>query len=164
MRQIYCGSLVHIGYGLHGLFLPWYEGQSIGFESKLCRYVANIDLSSLVEPQRIATKIKKIFHQSTNKKGSIMAVTNGIGALTGVAAPVFVGMMTPNSSLEEWRFVFWVTFVIFVVTTVVYSIWASGEVQPWNFPKDKECKSSEFGNAADNNNITEKSLDHFDKH
>lgn len=25
--------------------------------------------------------------------------------------------------------------MIFVVTTVIYSIWASGEVQPWNFPK-----------------------------
>lgn len=100
---------------------------------------------------------------SPNYAGSLMAVTNGIGALTGVASPVFVGMMTPNSTLEEWRLVFWVTFGIFVVTTVVYSIWASGEVQPWNSPKENECKSSEFGNA-DNNNITEKSLDHFDKH
>lgn len=26
------------------------------------------------------------------------------------------------------------TFIIFAVTTVSYSIWASGEVQPWNDP------------------------------
>lgn len=35
---------------------------------------------------------------SPNYAGSLMAVTNGIGALTGIAAPSFVGLMTPNVS------------------------------------------------------------------
>lgn len=96
---------------------------------------------------------------SPNYAGSLMAVTNGIGALTGVAAPTFVGMMTPHSSLEEWRFVFWVTFGIFVVTTVIYSIWASGEVQPWN-NGSRQCQSSEFGNTELKCN--EKQLDRSD--
>lgn len=29
---------------------------------------------------------------------------------------------------------FWLTFVILMVTTVVYVVWASGEVQLWNDP------------------------------
>lgn len=29
---------------------------------------------------------------------------------------------------------FWISFAIFVSTTVVYVLWASGEVQPWNYP------------------------------
>lgn len=29
---------------------------------------------------------------------------------------------------------FWVTFGVFVVTTIIYVIWASGEIQPWNDP------------------------------
>lgn len=29
---------------------------------------------------------------------------------------------------------FWIAFVIFIVTTIIYSMWASGEVQPWNDP------------------------------
>lgn len=33
---------------------------------------------------------------SPNYAGSLMALTNGLGALTGVAAPTFVGFMTPN--------------------------------------------------------------------
>lgn len=33
---------------------------------------------------------------SPNYAGSIMALTNGLGALTGVAAPAFVGKMTPD--------------------------------------------------------------------
>lgn len=66
-----------------------------------------------------------------------------------------------QSALEEWRFVFWVTFGIFLITTVIYSIWASGEVQPWNFPQ--ECRSSEFGHKmTENNNSTEKQFERGD--
>lgn len=36
---------------------------------------------------------------SPNYAGSLMAVTNGIGAITGIAAPVFVGVLTPNVRL-----------------------------------------------------------------
>lgn len=36
--------------------------------------------------------------------------------------------------MNEWRVVFWVTFVIFVVTTIIYCLWASGDLQPWNEP------------------------------
>lgn len=97
---------------------------------------------------------------SPNYAGSIMAVTNGIGALTGIAAPVFVGVLTPNSTLEEWRLVFWVTFGIFVVTTVIYSGWASGEVQKWNNPQKKQ--SAEYGNT-DNNNDSEKTVEFHQK-
>lgn len=39
-----------------------------------------------------------------------------------------------QSYLTEWRIVFWITFVLFVVTTILYDIFASGEIQPWNEP------------------------------
>lgn len=35
---------------------------------------------------------------SPNYAGSLMAVTNGIGAITGIIAPYVVGIMTPNVS------------------------------------------------------------------
>lgn len=38
--------------------------------------------------------------------------------------------------LKEWRIVFWITMVVFIVTTIFYIIYASGETQLWNFPKD----------------------------
>lgn len=46
--------------------------------------------------------------------------------------PLLVGVLTPNRSVTEWRVVFWIAFVIFNVTNIVYIIWASGDVQPWN--------------------------------
>lgn len=36
---------------------------------------------------------------SPNYAGSLMALTNGLGALTGIAAPAFVGVMTPDVRL-----------------------------------------------------------------
>ncbi|EDW39857.1 GL16129 [Drosophila persimilis] len=69
---------------------------------------------------------------SPNYAGTLMAITNGIGAITGVITPYLVGVMTPNASLLEWRTVFWVAFGVLCVTAVVYCLWASGEVQPFN--------------------------------
>ncbi|XP_033173954.1 sialin [Drosophila mauritiana] len=69
---------------------------------------------------------------SPNYAGTLMAVTNGIGAITGVVSPYLVGVMTPNATLLEWRLVFWVAFAVLVITAIVYCIWASGEVQPFN--------------------------------
>lgn len=45
---------------------------------------------------------------------------------------------------------FWVTFVIFIVTTISYTLWASAEIQPWNDPdeQDKTNKRTEGGKGA----------------
>lgn len=94
---------------------------------------------------------------SPNYAGTLMALTNGIGAITGIVAPTLVGVMTPNVSifsfiiyklvhkfksfiifqrtLYEWRTVFWIAFGIFNVTNLVYVIWASGETQAFDNPK-----------------------------
>ncbi|XP_070496442.1 putative inorganic phosphate cotransporter isoform X2 [Chironomus tepperi] len=71
---------------------------------------------------------------SPNYAGTLMAITNGIGATTGFVGPYLVGVITTNQSLYEWRIVFWIAFVVFNVTNVVYIIWASGEIQPFNDP------------------------------
>lgn len=105
---------------------------------------------------------------SPNYAGTLMAITNGIGAITGVITPYMVGVMTPNVStvelyrliylkiklffnlrykatLLEWRLVFWVAFAVLVVTAFVYCVWASGEVQPYNDPqlKNKDFEAEE---------------------
>lgn len=72
---------------------------------------------------------------SPNYAGSVIALTNGLGSLAGISAPIFLGIMTPDSSLEQWRLVFWTTFGISMIATIIYSIWASAKVQPWNNSK-----------------------------
>ncbi|XP_067000244.2 putative inorganic phosphate cotransporter isoform X2 [Anabrus simplex] len=71
---------------------------------------------------------------SPNYAGTLMAIVNGIGAITGIITPYLVGVLTPNSLLLEWRVVFWISFGVFFVTNLVFVLTASGDVQPWNNP------------------------------
>ncbi|XP_053961369.1 putative inorganic phosphate cotransporter [Anastrepha ludens] len=90
---------------------------------------------------------------SPNYAGTLMAITNGIGAVTGVISPSLVGLMTPNATLLEWRLVFWVAFGVLVVTAFVYVIWASGEVQHFNDPPQKiDFEAAEKEKTADGAN------------
>ncbi|CAB0004837.1 unnamed protein product [Nesidiocoris tenuis] len=77
---------------------------------------------------------------SPNYAGTLMALVNGIGAISGIITPTLIGYLTPNQTMMEWRKVFWVSFVVIIATNIVYVIIGSGEVQPWNEPlaKDKE--------------------------
>ncbi|KAH8328121.1 hypothetical protein KR067_004138, partial [Drosophila pandora] len=69
---------------------------------------------------------------SPNYAGTLMAITNGIAACMGFTAPYVAGVLTPNANMTEWRVVFWLAFGILSATVVVYLIWASGEVQPFD--------------------------------
>ncbi|XP_063991278.1 putative inorganic phosphate cotransporter isoform X1 [Diachasmimorpha longicaudata] len=70
-----------------------------------------------------------------NYSGSLMAVVNGIGALTGIITPIIVGELAPDSTNEQWRLVFWIVLGVFIVTNVIFVVYASGEVQYWNDPE-----------------------------
>lgn len=40
--------------------------------------------------------------------------------------------MNFKTSQEEWRIVFWIVLGVFIVTNIVFVIWASGDEQWWN--------------------------------
>lgn len=52
-----------------------------------------------------------------------------------------------QSILEQWRHGFWVVCCITLVTTTVFSFWASADIQPWNEPTKREestnCRKTE---------------------
>lgn len=76
---------------------------------------------------------------SPNHAGSLMAIINGAGAITGIITPYLIGEITTNHSLYEWRIVFYISMAVFVITNVFYVFMASGEEQPWN----KEAENNE---------------------
>ncbi|XP_073975331.1 sialin-like isoform X2 [Rhodnius prolixus] len=71
---------------------------------------------------------------SPNYSGTIMAIVNGLGSVSGMVAPVLVGGLTPNRTLMEWRLVFWVMAVVLVGSNFFFVFWGSGEIQSWNEP------------------------------
>nr|XP_018897001.1 PREDICTED: putative inorganic phosphate cotransporter isoform X2 [Bemisia tabaci] len=80
---------------------------------------------------------------SPNYSGTIMALVNGIGCISGMGTPYIVGILTPNRSLKEWRVVFWIMFVILTLTNFVYIFYGTGEVQPWNDLSEQETSSTD---------------------
>ena len=80
---------------------------------------------------------------SPNYAGTLMALTNGISALTGVFTPYIAGHLTPHQTLKEWRLVFWIVFCVSILTNIVFLIYGSGEVEYWNnldYKEDKKYK------------------------
>lgn len=82
-----------------------------------------------------------------NYSGTLMGLVNGIGALTGIITPYIVGELAPQQTLTQWRTVFWIVLGVFIVTNIIFLIWASGEVQYWNDPefvlRDREERMQE---------------------
>uniref|UniRef100_A0A224XBP6 Putative inorganic phosphate cotransporter n=1 Tax=Panstrongylus lignarius TaxID=156445 RepID=A0A224XBP6_9HEMI len=82
---------------------------------------------------------------SPNFAGTLSALVMGIGAVSGILTPYLVGILTPESTLKQWRLVFWISVGVLIVTNIIYVIAGSGEVQSWNNPKkDKEERNGSF--------------------
>lgn len=85
---------------------------------------------------------------SPNYSGTLMAIVNGLGAISGIITPYIVGVLTPNQTVSEWRLVFWIIFVVFIVTNGVFLFYSSGEVQYWNDPEFLIREQEERKNRA----------------
>uniref|UniRef100_A0A6P7F7L5 Inorganic phosphate cotransporter n=1 Tax=Diabrotica virgifera virgifera TaxID=50390 RepID=A0A6P7F7L5_DIAVI len=97
-----------------------------------------------------------------NYAGIVMAVVNGMGAIAGGIAPFLAGALTENHTLLEWRIVFWMTFGCYTITTIIYCIWGTAEIQPWNDPEKYEMMKK-YSNTSSNVAIDIKSTEKTEK-
>ncbi|CAK5019148.1 unnamed protein product [Meloidogyne enterolobii] len=63
--------------------------------------------------------------------GFVLGIGNTLSCLAGLLSPIIMGWLTPNGSKEEWLLVFYVTAFILVVGALIFSFFASAEVQEW---------------------------------
>lgn len=111
------------------------ESKPIGFESKLCRLTHGCYEWHWCNHRRCST-IFSWCYDTTCKQFFPISLFYCALVPSWISQKKIFLVSLLQSSLEEWRYVFWISFVIFIVTTVIYSIWASGETQPWNYPKE----------------------------
>ncbi|XP_029708340.2 sialin-like [Aedes albopictus] len=64
--------------------------------------------------------------------GVLMGISNGFAAISGVISPIVTGYVTTNNTEDEWRIVFYIAVGMYIIGTLVYWFWASGELQPWS--------------------------------
>ena len=83
-----------------------------------------------------------------NFAGTLMALTNGSSAFTGIFSPCIIGILTPGETLNEWRLVFLILLAMSVSTNIVFLIWSSCEVEYWKDPNfsSKENKRNKIRN------------------
>lgn len=97
------------------------ESQRFGFVTKLCWLIDGDNKRYWCFDWNFRVIFKLKSFQSTNLKNFFL-----------IRRPYLVGVITGGSTIAQWRIVFWIAFAVFNVTNIVYIIWASGEVQPWN--------------------------------
>lgn len=68
----------------------------------------------------------------------IIGMTNGIGTLPGIIAPSLVGFLTKNRKQEEWRNVFIITAIAYLIGFLTFSIWGDSDLQPWAVEENVE--------------------------
>ncbi|KAL4123374.1 hypothetical protein QTP88_015570 [Uroleucon formosanum] len=80
---------------------------------------------------------------SPNYSSTIMALVNDIGCISGMATPYIVGILTPNKTVLEWRLVFWIMMIVMTSTSVLFGLFGSGNLQPWDELEQYYLKENE---------------------
>lgn len=64
-----------------------------------------------------------------------MGITNTPGTISAFILPPIVGaLVAEGHTIARWRVAFWITIVAQVFAFVVFVIFGSAKIQPWNYP------------------------------
>lgn len=68
-----------------------------------------------------------------NFAGSLYGIMNVFGSIPGFIIPPIVGALTDGrNNIEQWRWIFWITAIVFFSATILFWIFGSASIQPWN--------------------------------
>ncbi|XP_064652754.1 sialin-like isoform X2 [Lineus longissimus] len=69
--------------------------------------------------------------------GSTMGFVNMMGNVTGIVAPLVVGLLTNNNNTQaQWNKVFYIASSVSVLGAIVYVLFGKAEREPWGYGKD----------------------------
>ncbi|XP_031629149.1 sialin-like [Contarinia nasturtii] len=73
-----------------------------------------------------------LYDLAPNYVAPLNAVINSLATFVGLLTPFIAGVLTPNALLSEWRTVFWITFSLHLMESVIFTIFGSAVTQKWN--------------------------------
>ncbi|KRT78186.1 membrane transporter [Oryctes borbonicus] len=74
---------------------------------------------------------------SVHFAGILMAISNGLGALSGYVSPEVINVLAPNNTLEEWQNVFWVVWGAAFFSNLFYIFFSVAERRKWDYPPEE---------------------------
>ncbi|KAJ8680683.1 hypothetical protein QAD02_016470 [Eretmocerus hayati] len=79
-----------------------------------------------------------------NFAGTLVAITNTFATIPGIIVPLIVGNLTKGSqTIESWRVIFFMTAFLYIIEMLIYSMFGTGEEQPWNKVKSQNTKPAD---------------------
>nr|BAN20727.1 sodium-dependent phosphate transporter [Riptortus pedestris] len=76
-----------------------------------------------------------------NFAGVLMGIANGLENITTILAPLSVGwFVTDTTSAEDWRIAFIISAIVSVTGNVVFVLFGSTKIQPWNSVDEQDSK------------------------
>lgn len=71
-----------------------------------------------------------------NFSGTLFGIINTTSTIASFIVPMVTGFMTDGQqTLGQWQKVFWICVPMYIVMHIVFFIFCSGDVQPWNYPE-----------------------------
>ncbi|CAH1100743.1 unnamed protein product [Psylliodes chrysocephalus] len=84
-----------------------------------------------------------ILDMAPNNGPIIIAMANTLATVPGVVSPILTGyLVTDETSVEQWRIIFYITAIIYLLGSIFFICFGTGELQPWDNP-EKEYKRTE---------------------
>ncbi|XP_068431836.1 sialin-like [Clinocottus analis] len=75
--------------------------------------------------------------------GFLLGITNTFGTIPGIVAPIATGYLTQDRTLAGWQQVFWLAAGINVTGALVFTVFGSGNIQPWAVGGEEEEADAE---------------------
>ncbi|KAF2893497.1 hypothetical protein ILUMI_12679 [Ignelater luminosus] len=68
-----------------------------------------------------------------NFSGTIMGMANTLSSIGGWLSTFMVATITnKNHTFEQWRYVFWILVVIYIVGSLMFAVFGTAQLQSWN--------------------------------
>jgi len=97
-----------------------------------------------------AGHIQNIIGLAPNRSGTLYGFTNGFGNISGYLVPEIKRQIVKDeSSLSEWRWLFFITAGVNLFTTIVFSIFASPTVQVFNYKSYEGMSTVKYFTSGD---------------
>ncbi|XP_044758455.1 putative inorganic phosphate cotransporter isoform X1 [Coccinella septempunctata] len=88
---------------------------------------------------------------SPNFSGILMGITNGSSNIFSIIAPLAVQVIvTDESDKSLWRIVFLIASIIYVLSAIFFNMFASGEIQQWNYEQPENDKMRKLSHMDNN--------------
>ncbi|GLV46734.1 uncharacterized protein CBL_13507 [Carabus blaptoides fortunei] len=108
------------------------------------------------------TNIQNSQDLAPNYAGTLYGIVNCIGGTTGFITPILTGYITrDHNGMAEWRIIFTIGASVYILSGIVFCIFGTGEMQPWNNITEDEVKKE--GKGHENHAFEQSETTHVKK-